>query len=292
MTPKDFDTKECVKKFDLSFKLGYLCWMKTINNPKNIRAYLRKPTKKEKKTYGEKRDLDFQKERIIDYLENQLGFKTIETRKGTFRVIKPIGIKLTWYTDLGEGSYRHFEYRERGGSWLLDALEKGDWIIASHFDRMFGNTPVYSWKLIFEKIKIAYQGKLILCDMGGEVTGSDERSKIFHNILTTFKDVASIRRKDVSQRTKTEQKKRNRFLGGKLQFGKEIDSDGNLIDVPIQKEAIKMMKKLRRTKRFGKIYSYRKISAEIKKELDIEISHEGIRRILNPNIRLKYENKV
>jgi hypothetical protein len=263
--------------------------MNNIKNTLNIRAYRRQPTEKERKTYGPERHLKLQEEIIIDYLEKQLRFKVGKNEQGKFRVLKPDRIKLNWYTDRGEGSNRYFENRLKGGFRLLDALETGDLVIASHFDRMFGNTPVYSWNFIFETIKNNYQGKLILCDMGGEVTGSDERSEIFHNILTTFKNVASIRRKEVSQRSKTEQKKKNRYLGGEVQFGKEYDSDGNLIDVPIEKEAIKMMKKLRRTKRFGKIYSYRKISEEIKKELGIKISHEGIRRILNPNIKLKVQ---
>jgi hypothetical protein len=260
-------------------------------NTKNIRVYLRQPTEKERKTYGQERNLDLQKKIVLDYLEKELGYKIGKDKKNRFGVTQPEGIKLNWYTDRGYGSDRYLGNRLQGGFKLLSELQTGDWIITSHFDRMFGNTPVYSWEFIFETLKKNYQGKLIICDMGGEVTGSDERGKIFHNILTTFKNVSSIRRKEVSQKSKTEQKKKNKYLGGEVPFGKE-KLDGKLIDHPVQKESIKFMRKLRRSKRFGKQYSYRKISEEVMKEFGIKISYEGIRRILNPNIRLKYRNKV
>jgi putative DNA-invertase from lambdoid prophage Rac len=270
----------------------YLTIMNNNKNTSNVRVYLRQPTEKERKIHGKERGLDIQKEIILDYLEKKLGYKIGKDNKGRFGVIQPEGIKLTWYTDRGYGSDRYLENREKGGGRLLKHLETGDWIITSHFDRMFGNTPVYSWDFIFEKVKKNYKGKLIICDMGGDVTGEDERSQIFYNILTTFKDVSSIRRKEVSQKSKTDQKKKNKFLGGEIPFGKQINNDGELVDHSVQKECIKFMKKLRRSNHFGKQYSYRKISEEVEKEFEIKISHEGIRRILNPNIRLKYKNKV
>ena len=260
-------------------------------NIQNIRIYLRQPTEKERKFHGKGRDLKLQKEIVLNYLKKELGYKIGKDKKGRFGVTLPKGIKLNWYTDRGCGSNIYLDSRVNGGFELSSELQTGDWIITSHFDRMFGNTPVYSWEFIFERIKENYQGKLIICDMGGEVTGADERGKIFHNILTTFKNVSSIRRKEVSQKSKTEQKKKNKYLGGEVPFGKE-KLDGKLIDHPVQKESIKFMRKLRRSKRFGKQYSYRKISEEVEKEFGIKISHEGIRRILNPNIRLKYKNKV
>ena len=266
--------------------------MKNLKNTENIRVYLRQPTEKERKTYGQERNLDLQKEIVLDYLKKELGYKVGKDKKGYFGVIKPEGIRLSWYTDRGEGSNRYLENRPKGGEKLLNELQTLDWIITSHFDRMFGNTPVYSWGFIFETIKKNYQGKLIICDMGGEVTGSDERSNIFYNILTTFKNVSSTRRKEVSQKSKTDQKKKNNYLGGKIPFGKQVNLDGKLIDEPVQKECIKFMKKLRKSNHFGKQYSFRKISEEVEKEFGIKISHEGIRRILNPNIRLKYKNKV
>ena len=265
--------------------------MTTTKNTTTIRVYLRQPTEKERKIHGKERGLELQKKIVLDYLEKELGYKIGKDKNNRFGVLKPEGIKLTWYTDRGYGSDRYLENRLKGGFKLLSELQTGDWIITSHFDRMFGNTPVYSWGFIFETLKKNYQGKLVICDMGGEVTGSDERSNIFYNILTTFKNASSIRRKEVSQKSKTEQKKKNQYLGGEVPFGKE-NLDGKLIDHPVQKESIKFMRKLRRSKRFGKQYSYRKISEEVEKEFGIKISYEGIRRILNPNIRLKYKNKV
>jgi hypothetical protein len=266
-----------------------------MNNEKkstNIRVYLRKPTEKEMKVYARERNLELQKNIALNFLKKELGFKIEKDKKGHFGILKPDGFKLNWYTDRGYGSDRYFENREEGGFKLLKDFQQGDWIITSHFDRMFGNTPVYSWEFIFKTVKKNYKGKLFICDMGGEVTGTDEKSRIFYNILTTFKNISSIRRKEVSQKSKTQQKKKNRYLGGEVPFGKQLNLDGELVDYPVQKESIKFMRKLRRSNHFGKQYSYRKISEEVEKEFGIKVSYEGVRRILNPNIRLKYKNKV
>ncbi len=63
--------------------------MKNLKNTENIRVYLRQPTEKERKTYGQERNLDLQKEIVLDYLKKELGYKVGKDKKGYFGVINP-----------------------------------------------------------------------------------------------------------------------------------------------------------------------------------------------------------
>jgi len=73
---------------------------------------------------------------------------------------------------------------------------------------------------------------------------------------------------------KTDQRKRQRYLGGIVPFGWQVGEDGALIEVPEQQRAIRRIIELRRQG-----LSLRGISATIAAE-GVKLSHEGVKNVL------------
>ncbi|MBC8554977.1 MAG: recombinase family protein [Candidatus Brocadiales bacterium] len=160
------------------------------------------------------------------------------------------------------------------GKELLNSLESGDIIIASKLDRAFRSAldALQVVALLNEK-----GVNLHLIDLGGSV--SNGHSKMFLTIAASFAEAERDRIRERILDTKKDQKERNRFLGGKTPFGYKVSEEGYLVEKEDEQQAIQIINELRQKK-----MALRKISAHLKINLGITLSHVGVKRVLEVQI--------
>jgi putative DNA-invertase from lambdoid prophage Rac len=115
--------------------------------------------------------------------------------------------------------------------------------------------------------------KLHLLDLGGDVVGNGVAKLVF-TVLAAVAEAERDRTRERIADVKSDQRRRNRFLGGKRPFGFDVDPDGALIAIPAEQMAIDQMLTLRQSGA-----SLRKI-AEAVQASGVAISHETIRVVL------------
>jgi DNA invertase Pin-like site-specific DNA recombinase len=114
---------------------------------------------------------------------------------------------------------------------------------------------------------------LHMIDLGGDVTGNGI-SKLVFTILSAVAEAERDRIRERIRDVKTDQRKRQRYLGGIVPFGWQVGEDGVLIEVPDEQRAIQRIIELRHQG-----LSLRAISASIAAE-GVKLSHEGVKNVL------------
>jgi putative DNA-invertase from lambdoid prophage Rac len=157
------------------------------------------------------------------------------------------------------------------GARLLSALQPGDTVIAAKLDRMF-RSALDALNVIrdFQRQRIS----LWMLDLGGDVSG-DGIAKLVLTILVAF---AEFERERIGERirdAKRHQRRSGQYLGGDRPFGWRIGEDGILIEDKVEQRALVDMKEMRDTGN-----SFRTIAAQIKQTHGIQISHQGVKRVL------------
>ncbi len=156
------------------------------------------------------------------------------------------------------------------GARLLAILKPDDVVITPKLDRMFRSA--------LNALDVLGQLKerdvaLHIIDLGGDVTGNGI-SKLVFTILSAVAEAERDRIRERIRDVKTDQRKRQRYLGGIVPFGWQVGEDGALIEVPEQQRAIRRIIELRRQG-----LSLRGISATIAAE-GVKLSHEGVKNVL------------
>jgi putative DNA-invertase from lambdoid prophage Rac len=153
---------------------------------------------------------------------------------------------------------------------LFARLEKGDVLIAAKLDRMF-RSAIDALQTV-EALK-ARGVKLHLIDIGGDVSGNGV-STLFFTILLA---VAQFERERIRERigaAKSDQRRRNRFLGGHRPFGYRVGDDGELLPDEAEQAVLKRMAAMRKR---GK--TLRDIQTALAAK-GVQLSHEGIRKLI------------
>jgi putative DNA-invertase from lambdoid prophage Rac len=177
-------------------------------------------------------------------------------------------------------------FRERGvsgskpladraeGAALLAALKPGDVVITPKLDRMFRSATDALANLDALKKKGVH---LHMIDLGGDVTGNGIAKLVF----TILSAVAEAERDRIRERVavvKADQRKRGRYLGGKVPFGFRPGSDdaqkGQLLPVPEEQEAIALIYRLR-----SEGLALRSIASALK-DAGYSLSHQGVAEVL------------
>jgi putative DNA-invertase from lambdoid prophage Rac len=156
------------------------------------------------------------------------------------------------------------------GERLLAVMRAGDVVITPKLDRMFRSA--------LNALDVLAQLKerdvsLHMIDLGGDVTGNGI-SKLVFTILSAVAEAERDRIRERIRDVKTDQRKRQRYLGGIVPFGWQVGEDGALIEVRDQQRAIQRIIELRRQG-----LSLRAISASISAE-GVKLSHEGVKNVL------------
>jgi DNA invertase Pin-like site-specific DNA recombinase len=159
--------------------------------------------------------------------------------------------------------------RPAGGP-LFAKLKAGDVVVAPKLDRLFRSA--LDALTVVEELK-GRGVKLHLLDLGGDIAGNG-LSKLFLTIAAAFAEAERDRIRERIAQVKADQRARGRYLGGKVPFGWRVGSEGELVEVEAEQEAIHEMKALRAS---GK--PLRAISVAMKAK-GINISHEGVAGVL------------
>jgi DNA invertase Pin-like site-specific DNA recombinase len=165
------------------------------------------------------------------------------------------------------------------GRVMLAALQAGDAIVTSKLDRMFRSAV----DALNELAKLKEQGvSLHMIDLGGDVTGNGI-SKLVFTILSAVAEAERDRIRERITQVKRDQRQRGRWLGGRKPFGWSIGEDGQLVKDAEEQEAIARAKRMHKA---GK--SLRRIAAALG-ERGQKISHEGVKRVLEANLKTVVE---
>lgn len=155
------------------------------------------------------------------------------------------------------------------GAKLLALVKPGDVVITPKLDRMFRS----ALDALDVLAKLKERGvSLHMIDLGGDVTGNGI-SKLVFTILSAVAEAERDRIRERIRDVKTDQRKRNRYLGGAVPFGYGLD-DGELIRDEPQQAAIVKMTAMRDA---GS--SLRQIEAAMKGD-GFELSHMSVARII------------
>jgi putative DNA-invertase from lambdoid prophage Rac len=128
------------------------------------------------------------------------------------------------------GSIR-LQDRPEGGR-MMTSLKAGDMVITPKLDRMFRSALD---ALDVLKIFKSRDVQLHMLDLGGDVTGNGI-SKLVFTILSAVAEAERDRTTERIKEVKADQKRHNKFLGGKLPYGYQVDKlNGNQL-VPDERQ--------------------------------------------------------
>jgi len=155
---------------------------------------------------------------------------------------------------------------------LIQKLRKGDNIICLEISRFSRNTlDLLQLVKKFKRMGV----KLHFTDIG-EVTGSDAVGSVTLTLLSSFAQFYRDQISEKSKNTKTRMRKENRYCGGKIPFGFEVNESGYLI--PLEKE-LKVIKRMRLMRSEGKTFQY--ISDELTRSTRKKFPISWIHKIIN-----------
>lgn len=157
------------------------------------------------------------------------------------------------------------------GARLLAVLQPGDIVIAAKLDRMF-RSALDALNVIrdFQRQQIS----LWLLDLGGDVSGDG----IARLVLTILAAIAEFERERIGERirdAKRHQRRSGQYLGGDRPFGWRIGEDGMLVEDEAEQRALADMLEMRDAGT-----SLRNIATQIQQTHGIQISHQGVKRVL------------
>jgi DNA invertase Pin-like site-specific DNA recombinase len=109
---------------------------------------------------------------------------------------------------------------------------------------------------------------------------------LVQKILAALSICDSTRHGEAIRATKRSQKREGKYLGGPVPFGWQIGDDGYLVQNVEQQRMIREMLRLREDR-----WSYRDIASKLLEKHGLNLSHEGIRKVLETNMRKKDEEK-
>jgi len=156
------------------------------------------------------------------------------------------------------------------GADLLAVLKQGDTVIAPKLDRMFRSaSDALAVGDAMKKRAIS----LHFIDLGGDVTGNGI-SKLVFTILSAVAEAERDRIRERIRDVKTDQRERQRFLGGTRPFGYRVGDDGELVPDEREQAALSRIRELR-----AGGMALRRVAETVNTELGTRVSHMLVKRI-------------
>ncbi|GAB6191276.1 serine integrase family protein [Desulfocastanea catecholica] len=127
-------------------------------------------------------------------------------------------------------------------------------------------------------------------DLGGNITVDEKRklvvsegsAGIVGKLLSALAVCENCGHGEAIRATKRNLKKQGRYIGGPVPFGWQVNDDKKLVENAAQQQVIQAISAMREDR-----WSYRDISRKLKNDYDIQLSHAGVRRVLESNIKKK-----
>jgi DNA invertase Pin-like site-specific DNA recombinase len=190
-----------------------------------------------------------------------------------------------------QGASMKCPFRERKeAARLLAGVQSGDTIIALKSEWVFGSAKegvrlirmlnknsisLYCIDLK-ENISLATERKLVISEGG---------FSLIHAVLTALAACDSSKHGESIKAAKRYKKKEGKYQGGPVPFGWQVEGEYLVQDLK-QQQIIRDIIKLRSDR-----WSYRDIVGKLQERHGVNLSHEGIRRILVSNSQKKEEEK-
>lgn len=177
------------------------------------------------------------------------------------------------------------------GKKILDGLQSGDVLLVAQASFVLGSSREASRLLQLLRGK----GVSLIClDLKEDISLDKERKLVVsqggavlvQKVLAALALCDSCRHGEAIRATKRTRKKEGKYLGGPIPYGWQVGADGFLVQHLEQQRVIREMLRLREDR-----WSYRDIAKKLLEKYDLDLSHEGIRRILEVNSRKKEEEK-
>jgi len=127
-----------------------------------------------------------------------------------------------------------------------------------------------------ENISIARERKLVVSEGGASLVMA---------VLTSLAACEGSRQGETIKSTKRHQRKEGKYTGGPVPFGWKVEGE-YLVQNLDEQHIIQEIMQLRLDR-----WSYRDIAGKLKEGYGVQLSHEGIRRILASNSQKKEEEK-
>jgi putative DNA-invertase from lambdoid prophage Rac len=156
------------------------------------------------------------------------------------------------------------------GVLLWSLLRRGDTVVAAKLDRLF-RSALDALQMV-QWLK-DHGVSLVLGDLGGDISGNG-LSKLFLTIAAAFAEAERDRIRERVTQVKADQKTRGRYLGGKVPFGFEIGSGGDLVPIAAEQSLIEEARGMRAA---GK--TLRSIQAVLSSVHGRKLSLDAINRI-------------
>ena len=224
-------------------------------------------------------------------LEKELRVPLLEQQQAISAYSATQGMSVDdYFVEQGISLKQAFINRKEGKK-IVEGLQPGDALFVAQAAFILGSSREASrlLQLLREKHVSLYCIDLeedIALDRERKLVVSKGGAMLVQKILAALSLCDSSKHGEAIRATKKARKKEGKFLGGPIPFGWQIGGEGVLVQHLEQQRVIREMVKLREDR-----WSYRDIVKKIQEKYDLDLSHEGIRRILEMNSRKKAEEK-
>jgi DNA invertase Pin-like site-specific DNA recombinase len=220
---------------------------------------------------------------VIGYIflgESDTGIDGVKEQRSTLeQYAASLGLRLDRLCiDRGVSLKRPFGERPQGRGFLAE-VEPGDIIVAAKAAWVLGsareglnlinrlrekNVSLYCVDLA-ENLSLPMARKLVVYEGG---------ATLIRQLLMSIAECESSSHGDSIKAAKRQMKKEGKYLGGPVPFGWQVKA-GFLVKDVEQQKIIRKIQKLRADR-----WSYRDIAGKLKDLFGVQLSHEGIRKIL------------
>ncbi len=217
-------------------------------------------------------------------------FVTIEEQQTALGdYAQSVGLAIEEFVVEDEASLKSPFIERHKGSLLVDRCAAGDaiiimkaaWILSSAAD------GVTLLKTLREKDIALYP-----VDIGENISLAEKRKLVVYEgcagvvqkLLSALAVSEGSRHGEAIRATKRDLKKQGKYIGGPVPFGWQVNEERVLVQNEAQQKIIQAIIAMRKDR-----WSYRDISKKLKVEFDIQLSHAGIRRILDGDSKRKNE---
>jgi len=166
---------------------------------------------------------------------------------------------------------------------MLEILRSGSSIVVAESRHVIGSaTEAIRLLRFLRKNMIA----LHCADLGVNISLKEKRrlvvsegsAELVEKLLEALAACESSKHGDAIKAAKRTRKEQGKYLGGPVPFGWQVDGQGVLVRDEEQQRIIDHIEEMRADR-----WSYRDISRKLKEERGVQLSHEGVRRIISSN---------